>query len=416
MSAENRLVDQNNLTLNFTDPILEGEFRLSYNLSVKIPLRYGIILSILSWYSAIGLIYSVIPGQFVWLMVLTIVYIGAFFGFVIYATFKKRFERHLHFMGALSNAWAGLYSIYFCQQFPDGAHLTLPVLIFIIFFGSYMIRLRWIAGFMSALTYIIAYHIYIVNFSNLSESQVVLYAFVSWMTLIFAGLAGYVAEKNSRLGFIQQKTIYEQRHTIEKEKEVLLKEVHHRVKNNLQVIVSLINLQLSKIGNEAAEFALKETQSRILSMSLVHQRMNQSSNYGNIVFRDYIKELVENINALQGPKKVDFNLKMAEDIVVDIDMAIPLGLIVNEMVLNFLNHVQINHAREPRFSIEAVKPSKNEFLITYRDNGEGVPERVLNGSYSSFGLELIQSLTDQINGTFDLYNDKGAVYKLRISV
>lgn len=145
-----------------------------------------------------------------------------------------------------------------------------------------MVRLRWMAGFIAALSYTITYTVYIAVFSELSSSQVVFYTFVAWMVLIFALLAGRLAESNNRLAYYQAKTIREQSAIIKSEKAFLLKEVHHRVKNNLQIIVSLINLQLSNSSDEKSIAALKAAQARVVSMSLVHQRMNRASNFTRI--------------------------------------------------------------------------------------------------------------------------------------
>ena len=271
------------MSLAFKDKNLEREFTDTYDKDVHIPLRYGIIISILSWFSAIGLIPLIIPESNNWLPLLTFVYIGSYFGFIVFATYKASFKGYYHLLGAISNAWAGLYAIYFCHQFPNGEHLTLPVLIFIIFFGSYMVRLRWLAGCLAALTYVAGYQVYIIWFSDLTISQILLYGFVAWMTLIFAILAGRVAETNNRTSFIQRKTIKEQSDIIEREKEVLLKEVHHRVKNNLQIIISLIKLQQSKLTDVNVEREFREMKSRVMSMSIVHQRIHKSSNYCDYV-------------------------------------------------------------------------------------------------------------------------------------
>ena len=179
------LPHQNKISLEFEDQSLESDFKKSYDKSVKKPLRYGILISLLSWFSGVPLIYFIIPEEFNWLSLLTIVYIGSYFSFIVYATFKKRFKGYYHIIGAISNTWAGVYAIFFCHQFPDGQHLTLPVLIFIIFFGSYMVRLRWLAGLLAALPYIILYHVYAVIYSDFSSDQIILYTFVAWMTLIF---------------------------------------------------------------------------------------------------------------------------------------------------------------------------------------------------------------------------------------
>ncbi len=414
MSIDDSLIDQNKITLNFNDPHFENEFRLSYNQIIKIPLRYGIIISILSWYSAIGLVYAIIPEQFIWLSTLTVVYIGSFFGFIIYATFNKKLEKYLHTLGAFSNAWAGLYAIYFCDQFPNGVHVILPAIIFIIFFGSYMVRLKWLAGFLAALTYIIGYHVYIEFYSNLSQSQVLLYAFVGWMTLIFAVLAGRVAETNMRIAFVQDKTITAQRAVIEKEKELLLQEVHHRVQNNLQIIVSLIKLQLSKSDHSAVNQALTEAQSRILSMSLVHQRINHNSNFTNISLSEYTEQLVSNIKKLHHEDDVNYELDISNDVLIDIDTAIPLGLIINEIVTNFFQHVHANN--QCSFSIKAKQTLKSALTFAYSDNGQGFPNYILESPAHTLGLELIQSLSEQIDADFKFYNESGAVYEIYFDI
>ncbi|XOV66333.1 MAG: adenylate/guanylate cyclase domain-containing protein [Fluviicola sp.] len=211
--------EQHQFSLFFKDKNLEKEFRESYDKSVRVPLRYGIIISILSWFGAIPLIYFIIPKDFSYLALLTVGVIGSFFGFIILSTYSSRFTGYYHFLGACSNAWAGLYAIFLCSKFPNGDAAILPVLIFIIFFGWYMIRLRWIAGFAAALTYVIAYNLYILLYADLQQEQVMLFSFVAWITLIFALLAGRIAEHKSRLTWIQGKTIREQNETIAREKE-----------------------------------------------------------------------------------------------------------------------------------------------------------------------------------------------------
>lgn len=413
MSTKNHHPESDGLTLAFKDKGLEQEFQKHYDNTVRIPLRYGIIISILSWYSALGLIYAIIPEKASWLVPLTLVYIGSYFGFIVYATFKRRFRGYYHLLGAISNAWAGLYAIYFCHQFENGAHLALPVLIFIIFFGSYMVRLRWMAGFIAAFTYTLGYHIYIANYSDLSGSQVIFNAFVGWMTLIFAILAGRVAESNNRLAFVQRKTIARQQKIIEEEKQELLKEVHHRVKNNLQIIVSLINLQLAKFEDERIEVALKEIQSRVSSMSLVHQGMNQTSNFGEISLRNYTRQLLERTRMNYPEKSVSFDLLIDEEVAVDIETAIPLGLILNEILNNFFQHAEATDSLTLKISTEK---SGDGCLLICRDNGKGFPDGTIIGEEGKLGLELIDVLVDQLDGDFKFYSENGAVYEVRMEV
>jgi len=403
-------IKQNRFTLAFKDKVIESTYKEYYNNSIRKPLRFGIIISILSWYSGISLVYIIIPDHFQWLGTFTFVYIGSLFGFIIYATFKTKLLNYYHGLGALSNAWAGLYAIYFCDFFPKGDVLILPVLIFIVFFGLYMVRLRWILAFFAVLSYTVTYHIYITLYTNLTTDEALFNIFVSWMTLVFVIFAGRVSESNSRLSFVQRKIIHEQGVVIEKEKELLLKEVHHRVQNNLQLIVSLINLQISKLKNKENSNLLKDTQSRIISMSLVHQRMKQTSNFSQIGLKDFTEELIDNLASLYSDKSGDFEIDVSDNILVNIENAISLGIIINEIGVNYFKHCE--GRGNGAFKVYGTL-SNNTVLIRYTDNGIGFPENISIPNENFLGLELINDLTQQLDGEFKFYNDNGAVYEVR---
>jgi len=404
------VIKQNRFTLAFKDKAIESSYKEYYNNSIKKPLRFGLIISILSWYSGISLVYIIIPDHFQWLGTFTFFYIGSLFGFIIYATFKTNLLNYYHRLGALSNAWAGLYAIYFCDFFPKGDVLILPVLIFIVFFGLYMVRLRWILAFFAVLSYTVAYHIYITLYSDLTTDQALFNIFVSWMTLVFVIFAGRVSESNSRLSFVQRKIIHEQSVVIEKEKELLLKEVHHRVQNNLQLIVSLINLQISKLKNKENSDLLKDTQSRIISMSLVHQRMKQTSNFSQIGLKDFTEELIDNLASLYSNKSIDFEIEISDSILVNIEKAISLGIIINEIGVNYFKHC--SGIEDGKFKIYGTL-SNNTVLLKYTDNGIGFPGNISVPNENFLGLELIDDLTQQLDGEFKFYNDNGAVYEVR---
>lgn len=205
--------------LYFLDSDLERKFRVAYEEEIRGPLRFGMVISILAWLSGLGLVYYVIPEKAPVLVPLIVGLICPFFLFIIYATYKQRFKGWIHIIGAISNAWAGLLAIYACGEFPNGESFTLPVLIFILFFGSYMVRLRWVATVIVSFLYTIGFQLYMMFFSELSAESIASYAFIMWLTWIFAGLAGHVSELKDRIRFIQRKTITEQQGVIEKEKE-----------------------------------------------------------------------------------------------------------------------------------------------------------------------------------------------------
>jgi len=231
-----------------------------------------------------------------------------------------------------------------------------------------------------------------------------------------------LAQGNSRLeSLVQERTseISNQKNTLirqNEEKEILLKEVHHRVKNNLQIIVSLINLQLSKFENKEVENALKETQSRVLSMSLVHKKMYQTSNFKEIGINQYSNQLIQNINALYNDIEFEYFLDIDKSHTLDVETAIPFGLIINEIVTNFFKHCDSNTSKLKMFELNFKQSEDKKFVLKYKDNGIGFHDNTSLDETTSLGLQLIASLTEQIDGEFRFYNDQGAVYEFILKI
>ena len=197
-----------------------------------------------------------------------------------------------------------------------------------------------------------------------------------------------------------------------KEKEVLLKEVHHRVNNNLQVIVSLINLQSSLSEDDRTDSALSEIRSRVLSMALVHKKMYQTSTFADVGFQEYLVQMIENVSDLYQKDDVDFSINVEKPVAFELEVAIPLGLIFNEIITNFFKYA--HSGSESHFSIDLITKD-NGMLFRYSDNGPGFDESKQQDDDFCLGLQLIQSLSEQINGDFKYYSDNGAVYEVLLN-
>ncbi len=197
------------------------------------------------------------------------------------------------------------------------------------------------------------------------------------------------------------------------EKELLLKEVHHRVKNNLQVIVSLINLQLAKFDDKTTSDGLKETQLRVLSMASVHTKMYETSNFQEVTILSYCAKLIENVRDLYGYEEVSYDLNIPEYIRLDMETTIPVGLILNEIISNYFKHVLKNKSGN-HFNLKVNEESDTHYKITYKDNGSGFPEGMNLEESNSLGMHLIESLVEQVDGEFEFFNDEGARYSFTI--
>ena len=194
------------------------------------------------------------------------------------------------------------------------------------------------------------------------------------------------------------------------EKETLLREIHHRVKNNLQIISSLLNIQSEHIQDENVLSSIQEGQSRVQAMSLIHQNLYQSEHLNNVDIQNYVQQLVVYLSEMFAGQSKNIQVNVdAPDINFDIDTAIPLGLIINELVSNAYKYAFEKHALG-NINI-SIKPKTGEdYELEIRDDGKGMPTDANPDKSNSLGLKLVKILSRQLRGTFSFKSDKGAVF------
>ncbi|UOG39526.1 PAS domain S-box protein [Leptospira noguchii] len=197
------------------------------------------------------------------------------------------------------------------------------------------------------------------------------------------------------------------------EKEVMLKEIHHRVKNNLQVVASLLSLQSEHYGNERISRILKECERRIQSMALIHKELYQSENITKIDFYDYLDTLlVSLLHSFGKEKKVEFKISSKPNF-VSIETAIPLGLIVNELATNSLKYA-FSNGKDGLISVH-LRLDVLESVLEVEDNGIGMPEEFDLDKSESLGLKLVEILARQLRGKFILLpsrKEKGTKFQV----
>jgi PAS domain S-box-containing protein len=197
------------------------------------------------------------------------------------------------------------------------------------------------------------------------------------------------------------------------EKNVLLREIHHRVKNNMQIISSLLNLQTRYITDEKVVDVLKESQNRVKSMAMIHETLYQSEGFAKIGFSDYVNNLVTYLlQSYVDRDHVKIITDVDVDIFLDIDTAIPCGLIINELITNSLKHAFPN-LTNGQINIKLMR-NNDKLILEVKDNGIGFPEMLDFRNTESLGLQLINSLVMQLDGTIQLKNDGGTEFKIVI--
>jgi two-component sensor histidine kinase len=212
---------------------------------------------------------------------------------------------------------------------------------------------------------------------------------------------------------------------LEKIEIVRKQEIHHRIKNNLQVISSLLDLQAGQFNSrehitdsEVLE-AFKESQNRVISMALIHEELYKGGGFETLNFAPYIEELAENLFQTYNVGNTVISLKMdlEENAFFDMDIAVPLGIIVNELVSNSLKYAFPGRS-EGKIQIELHREEckSNAFTLSISDNGVGIPEDLDIEDLDSLGLQLVTTLVDQLDGELELKRDNGTEFIIRFAV
>jgi two-component sensor histidine kinase len=195
--------------------------------------------------------------------------------------------------------------------------------------------------------------------------------------------------------------------------ENLLREIHHRVKNNLQVICSLLRLQARHLKSEETRMIFKDTETRVKSMAMLHEALYQSEDLERIPVKNYMNDLAAQIIESYSSSRKGINLNISvEDIGMTIDTAIPCGLIVNELVTNALKHA-FPDSSKGEINILLHSAGENELELVVRDNGQGMPKGVAAKGLESLGLNLVRTFVNQLRGEMKLNGLKGTEFRIR---
>lgn len=226
-----------------------------------------------------------------------------------------------------------------------------------------------------------------------------------------------IALENSNLFSTLQQELDEKKETEKritaslKEKELLLQEIHHRVKNNLQIMSSLLRLQSAHFKEQTIQHIFKESENRIKAMAIIHNKLYASSDYEKVDFADYIKTLTQNLYLSYGADPSTIKLKIdVKNVYLNIDTAIPCGLIINELVSNSLKYAFPNN-KEGSIQLK-MNFEKDDLILDVKDDGIGMDKNFDISSSDTLGLKLVQLLTSQMDGKVEIENTVGTEFKI----
>ncbi len=229
------------------------------------------------------------------------------------------------------------------------------------------------------------------------------------IVLLLLGYNRYQLKKKTNIQLEQQQLAINQQNELLKrlltEKEWLIREIHHRVKNNLQIVISLLNTQSAHLHNQDALEAIQNSQHRMHAISLIHQKLYQTENLATIDMEWYIRELVSYIReSFDIDKRLSFDL-MTDSIVLDVSQAVPVGLILNEAISNAVKYAFPKGKGEVKIILK--RESKTSCKLSISDNGLGLPTGFDVEESDSLGMSLMKGLSEQLEGTFEVKNQKG---------
>jgi len=222
--------------------------------------------------------------------------------------------------------------------------------------------------------------------------------------------------RKSRHQLLQQKAVNKYLKKTLEEKETLMREIHHRVNNNLQIIISLLSLQSKYIEDEMFNDFLKDYVNQLKSMSIIHEKVYQSKDLSSINFNHYLYSLASQLSSSY-KKDPDIDIIInSENVFLNVETAIPCGLIINEILTNSLKHafVGVNPSSDKRKIIVEFYSDDNAcFELFISDNGVGIPEDVHFPFNGSFGFKMINTLINQLGGTVDFVGNNGTSFRIQ---
>ncbi len=227
-----------------------------------------------------------------------------------------------------------------------------------------------------------------------------------FLGMLIVSVRAYVQKRKTNLVLTEKNIQIEKR---DKEKALLLRELNHRVKNNLQIVSSLLNLQSSKIADETASEAVREGKARIEAMSLIHQKLYGERYYTKIDLNEYLSDLLKKLIYSFG-KNIRLELDI-DPVILDIDQTTPLALVVNELITNVIKYAY-DGTSEPVLLVSAKEQEGGNLELLVKDNGLGFKEDFAEKPKASFGMRMIESLSRQLDGKISYYNDNGGVRHL----
>ncbi|WP_311953737.1 tetratricopeptide repeat-containing sensor histidine kinase [Mucilaginibacter terrae] len=210
---------------------------------------------------------------------------------------------------------------------------------------------------------------------------------------------------------VQQNEIQSQNRQLNQlvgEKEWLIKEIHHRVKNNLQIISSLLNTQSAYLNNEEAKTAIRDSQNRMQAISIVHQKLYQSNDLATVEFKLYLEELVQSIcDSFRSKLNVKFKFDVIEAYLSTAE-SVPIGLMLNEAITNSIKYA-FAQTQYPQITVSLARAADGMYILTIKDNGQGLPEDFDMYNCTSLGINLMVGLTEQLGGTFSINSNHGTI-------
>lgn len=316
--------------------------------------------------------------------------------------YLKKFSSFITALLFIAPILAAIGNIVIVSNF-DGYSIYSNEIYLIIFWTLTVSGLKLTHAIYSALIIIIISTISAYTVHQLQTTEFIMHIYWLLSSFLLAFIGAYFLEDSNRTTFLK----YEELALELSNKDILSKELFHRVKNNLQVVSGLLSLQSKRVKDEDAKNIFKETTQRIKSIALIHEKLYQSNNLEIIDFKDYTISLIDDIKETFKGNDIEFNV-VCDSIKITLEKAVPIGLIINEILTNSVKYAFDSDMQNKTINVKMYQDNKDSFILEVCDNGKGIDIENLE---QGFGFILIQTLAvHQLKGTVEYFNKNGLCY------